>query len=257
MISLKTSQEQDKMRTAGFLVADVLKLMRELVRPGVTTMVLDKRADELIARAGATPAFRGYRVPGVPVPFPGTICASINCEVVHGIPSEMRVLQEGDILSVDVGVYVDGFCGDAACTYPVGEVSPLRRKLLEVTERSLMKGLAAVIPGATVGDVGHSVEACVKSEGFGLVRDYAGHGIGKKMHEPPQVPNYGKPGSGVMLKPGMTFCVEPMVMTGGEAVKSLKDGWTVVTVDGSDAAHFEHTILVTQEGYEIFTPWQE
>ena len=256
MITFKNDPDLVAMRKAGKVVADVLRHLRDLVRPGVDTWTLDQAAEELLSKENAKPAFKGYRVPGIPKPFPGTICASINQEVVHGIPSKDRVLVEGDILSVDMGALVGGFYGDAACTYPVGAISEAREKLLAVTLNGLHEGIACVRDGATVGDVGHAVERTVLAEGCGLVREYAGHGIGRHLHESPQVPNYGKPGTGITLKSRMTICIEPMVMSGKEAVKSLSDGWTVVTVDGSDAAHFEHTVLVTAEGHEILTPWE-
>ena len=231
MITFKTDRDIAKMRRAGQVVADILKLMRDLVKPGIDTLSLDAAAEELILKAGGKPAFKGYKVPWVPVPFPGTICASINNEVVHGIPSKSR-------------------------TYAVGKISEERQRLLDLTLESLHHGVAAVKPGATLGDIGHAVESVVIPAGYGLVRDYAGHGIGHKMHEAPQVPNFGVPGSGLTVKPRMTFCVEPMVMTGGEDVESLADGWTVVTKDGSDAAHFEFSLLVTEDGVEILTPWE-
>lgn len=256
MVTLKKPSEAAKMRQAGVVVADVLGLMREMIRPGVDTLSLDRAAEELLSKAGAKAAFKGYRVRGISTPFPGSICVSINDEVVHGIPSGARVLREGDIVSIDVGAVIDGYFGDAACTYAVGQVSPRRRKLLDVTYRALHIGIDQVRPGRTIGDIGHAIEEWTLGEGCGLVRDYAGHGIGKKLHEPPQVPNHGKAGAGMTLKAGLAFCIEPMVMNGREAVKSLDDGWTVVTVDGSDAAHFEHAVLVTEDGVEILTPWE-
>ncbi|MCE5201971.1 MAG: type I methionyl aminopeptidase [Synergistaceae bacterium] len=256
MITFKSDRDLEKMRHAGRIVADMLKLMRDMVKPGVDTLTLDEAAESLLVKEGAKPAFKGYKVPWVPVPFPGTICASVNEEVVHGIPSRSRILQEGDIISIDTGASVDGYFGDAACTFAVGKISESRQRLLDVTLESLHRGIAAVRPGATLGDVGHEVETFVVSAGFGLVRDYAGHGIGRRLHEAPQVPNYGAPGSGITLKSRMTFCVEPMVMSGGEEVTSLADEWTVVTADGSDAAHFENSLLVTEDGVEILTPWE-
>jgi methionyl aminopeptidase len=257
MITFKGPEDLEHMRRAGKLVADVLRALRELIKPGVDTLTLDRFAEDLIVRSGGTPAFKGYKVPGIRRPFPGTICASVNEEVVHGIPSRDKLLSEGDILSVDVGVSLGGWYGDAACTYPVGEVSFERRRLLEVTLGGLKAAIAVIRDGTTLGDVGHAVESVVKGAGMGLVREYAGHGIGRRLHESPQIPNYGRPGVGITLKAGMTICVEPMVMTGGEAVKSLSDGWTVVTADGSDSAHFEHTLLVTPEGCEVLTPWED
>ena len=256
MITFKSDRDLVKMRHAGQIVADILKLMRDMVKPGVDTLTLDEAAEALVLKEGARPAFKDYKVPWSPVPFPGTLCVSINSEVVHGIPSRTRVLEEGDIISVDTGASIDGFFGDAACTYAVGKISEARQRLLDVTLASLHKGMDAIKPGATIGDVGHAVESYVLPFGYGLVRDYAGHGIGRRPHEAPQVPNFGEPGSGIMLKPRMTFCVEPMVMTGGETVKTLSDDWTVVTADGSDAAHFENSLLVTDNGVEVLTPWE-
>lgn len=256
MITFKSDRDIAKMRRAGQIVADILKLMREMVKPGIDTLTLDEAAENLVKKAGAKPAFKGYKVPWVSVPFPGTICASINDEVVHGIPSKKRILEEGDIVSIDTGASIEGFFGDAACTYAVGKISEERQRLLDLTLESLHKGAAAVKPGATLGDIGFAVENVVIPAGCGLVRDYAGHGIGHRLHEAPQVPNFGKPGSGITVKPRMTFCVEPMVMTGAEEVKTLSDGWTVVTKDGSDAAHFEYSLLVTDDGVEILTPWE-
>lgn len=256
MITFKSDRDLAKMRHAGQIVADILKLMRDMVRPGIDTLTLDEAAEALVLKEGAKPAFKGYKVSWVSVPFPGTLCVSINNEVVHGIPSRSRILEEGDIVSIDTGASIEGFFGDAACTYAVGKISDVRQRLLDVTLASLHKGMEAIKPGATIGDVGHAVESYVLPFGYGLVRDYAGHGIGRKPHEAPQVPNYGRPGSGVTLKKSMTFCVEPMVMTGGEAVETLADGWTVVTADGSDAAHFENSLLVTESGVEILTPWE-
>ncbi len=245
------------MRNAGRVVGDVLRYMREMVRPGVTTLELDEAAERVIRKAGGLPAFKGYRVPGIPSPFPGTLCVSINEEIVHGIPTKERVVEEGDIVSIDVGVQLEGYFGDAACTYGAGEISPLRSRLLRVTLDSLHAALSVARSGKTLGDIGHAVETVVLSENFGLVRTYAGHGIGKRLHEFPQVPNYGRPHTGVTLKSGMTIAIEPMVMTGDEEVLAKDDRWTVVTADGSDAAHFEHTVLICDEGIEVLTPWEE
>ena len=230
--------------------------MKDMVKPGVDTYTLDQAAEALVLKENAKPAFKGYKVPWVSTPFPGTICASVNDEIVHGIPSRERVLQEGDIISIDTGASYNGFFGDAACTFAVGKISEDRQRLLDITLESLHRGVNEVRVGATLGDIGYAIENLVIPSGFGLVRDYAGHGIGRRLHEAPQVPNYGKPGNGITLKAGMTFCVEPMVMSGSEEVKNLSDNWTVVTADGSDAAHFEHSLLVTADGVEILTPWE-
>lgn len=255
MVRLKSERELVLMRRAGKVVAEVLDLLREVVRPGVSTGELDRRAEEHIRSCGAAPAFKGYRPAPSMSPFPGTICASINEEVVHGFPSEDRFLEEGDILSVDVGACLDGYYGDAACTYPVGAISAERQKLLEVTEGSLDRAIAVALAGRTIGDIGHAVESYVVPLGYGIVRDFTGHGVGKKLHEAPQVPNFGRPGRGVVLQSGMTLAIEPMIMAGREAVLLGEDGWVVVTADGSDAAHFERSIAVTDDGPEILTPW--
>ncbi|MDR1472321.1 MAG: type I methionyl aminopeptidase [Synergistaceae bacterium] len=256
MITLKKPDEINRMRKAGRIVADVLILMGDLIKPGIDTLSLDEAAEDLILRAGAKAAFKGYRVAGIRHPFPGAICVSINEEVVHGSPSRERFLREGDIVSVDVGAVIDGYYGDAARTFPVGGISPERQFLLDVTYKALHAGIDQVAPGSTIGDIGHAIETWTLGQGCGLVRDYAGHGIGRRLHEAPQVPNHGRPNNGLTLKSGMTFCIEPMVMSGAEPVKSLSDGWTVVTEDGSDAAHFEHALLVTGDGAEILTPWE-
>ena len=256
MITLKKPAEADKMRKAGQVVADVHKAIRDAIKPGIDTMTLDELAQGVLGRESAIASFKGYRTAGARMPFPGAICVSINEEVVHGIPDRQRLLEEGDIVSIDVGAQVDGYHGDAACTYAVGSISPEREELLFVTRKALYIGIEQVLPGHTIGDIGFAIEQLVLGKGCGLVRDYAGHGIGRKLHEAPQVPNHGRAGSGLTIKPGLTFCIEPMVMSGLESVKSTENGWTVVTCDGSDAAHFEHTILVTDDGAEILTPWE-
>lgn len=255
MIHLKTEAELVLMRRAGKLVADILDSLREVVRPGIPTSELDRAAEKRILAEGATAAFKGYRPSHAATPFPGTVCASVNQEVVHGIPGDGRILEEGDIVSVDVGVCLQGYYGDAACTYPVGTVGTSRQKLLDVAEASLGRAIDAAVLGNTVGDIGYAVESYVLREGFGVVRDYTGHGVGKKLHEAPQVPNFGKPGRGVVLQRGMTLALEPMIMTGGEEVVLGSNDWVVVTADGSDAAHFERTVAITEDGPEILTPW--
>ncbi len=255
MITLKKEKELLLMRKAGQIVADVLDALAEAIRPGVSTAAIDKVAEDIILKEGAIPAFKGYRVPGIPIAFPGTVCASVNEEVVHGIPDPDRILEEGDIISIDVGASYSGYFGDAACTYPVGEVSGLRRRLIDATRESLEKAVKAAMAGNTLGDIGHAVESFITAQGFGLVRDYAGHGIGAHLHEPPQVPNYGRRGRGITLKPGMTLAIEPMVMAGAEEVEVGPDRWVVKTADGSDAAHFEKTVLIRDGQPEILTPW--
>ena len=256
MIKIKKPEELNQMRIAGRVTAEVLNLMREVIRPGISTGELDRLAEEHIRRNNGIPAFKNYQPGRDMTPFPGTICASINDEVVHGIPDFNRILNEGDIISIDVGAYVNGWCGDAACTYPVGTISPERQKLLEVTETSLNHAITEAISGHTLGDIGHAVEGYVVPLGYGVVRDYTGHGIGKKMHEAPQVPNYGEAGQGMTLKAGMTIAIEPMIMSGREEVRVGANGWTVLTVDGSDAAHFERTIAIHDGEAEILTNWQ-
>lgn len=256
MITLKTESELVKMRRAGKILADVIMMLKDLIMPGITTMELDEKVEAFIRNHGAIPSEKGYRVPGIPTPFPASICASINNEVVHGIPSIKRVLQQGDIVSIDVMACYEGYHGDAAFTYPVSEVSSEKQRLMDVTRESLSKGIAKAKSGNTVGDIGHTIEDYVTSAGFGIVRDYTGHGLGKNLHEPPQVPNFGRPGRGVTLKTGMTIAIEPMVMAGDEKVVTGHDGWVVLTADGSDAAHFEKTVLITDDGVEILTPWE-
>ncbi len=236
------------MRRAGRVVREVLELVRSHVKPGATTLDLEKLAEKRIADLGAKPAFKGYHG------FPCVLCTSINSEVVHGIPSKKRVLKEGDIVSVDCGAVIDGYYGDAAITVPVGEkIAPDTARLLKVTEASLHTAIAAVKPGATLGDIGAAVQGVVEAEGFSVVRDFVGHGIGSHMHEDPQVPNYGQAGQGMRLRAGMVIAIEPMVNAGKAGVRVLKDGWTAVTDDGSMSAHFEHTVAVTDSGAKILT----
>jgi len=234
------------MREAGRIVALTLQALEKVIEPGITTLELDKIAEETIKKLGGKPAFKGL------YGFPATICASINEEVVHGIPG-LRKLRNGDIISIDIGAVVDGYYGDAAKTWPVGEVSPAAKKLLEVTEASLYAGIEAAVVGNRVSDISHAVESYVVRHGFSVVRQYAGHGIGKALHEEPNVPNYGKPGRGARLVPGMTLAIEPMVNIGTYEVFTLPDKWTVVTRDGKWSAHFEHTIAITENGPMILT----
>jgi len=236
------------MRRAGRVVRDVLELVRGHVKPGATTLDLERVAEARINELGAKPAFKGYHG------FPCVLCTSINHEVVHGIPSKKRVLKEGDIVSVDCGAIVDGYYGDAAITVPVGQnIAPDTVRLLAATEKSLYAGIAAVKPGATLGDIGAAVQGVVEAEGFSVVRDFVGHGIGSHMHEDPQVPNFGEAGSGMRLKAGMVIAIEPMVNAGKPDVRVLRDGWTAVTNDGSMSAHFEHTVAVTDTGAKVLT----
>jgi methionyl aminopeptidase len=247
VIVCRSAAELERMRDAGRLVAEVLTEVAAHVRPGVTTADLDAMAEQRIAKAGATPAFKGYHG------YPATICASINEEVIHGIPSGRRILNEGDIISIDVGVSLNGYYGDSAITLPVGQVSEEAARLLRVTEESLYKAIERVRPGNRISDIGYAVQHHVEAHGFSVVREFVGHGIGQRMHEEPQVPNYGEPGRGPRLSEGMVLAIEPMVNAGKPAVKVLADNWTAVTRDGSLSAHFEHTVAVTTDGPWILT----
>jgi methionyl aminopeptidase len=239
VIVCRSADELERMRAAGRLVGEVLTELASLVAPGVSTAELDEAAERRILGGGATPAFKGYHG------YPATICASINDEVIHGIPSGRRVLQEGDIISIDVGVSLDGYYGDSAITLPVGHVSEEAATLLRVTEEALYKAIEQARPGSRVSDLGHAVQRHVEAYGFSVVREFVGHGIGQRMHEEPQIPNYGDPGRGPRLAEGMVLAIEPMVNAGKPAVKVLADGWTAVTRDKSLSAHFEHTVAVT------------
>ncbi len=234
------------MRAAGQLVGQVLQELRQMVGPGVTTLEVDIAADKMIRDAGAYPTFKGYNG------FPFSICASVNEQIVHGFPSRYE-LQQGDIFSIDVGVTLDGFVGDTAATIPVGRVSEDRLKLIRVTEECLNLAIEQCRVGKHVGDIGWVVQSHAEAHGYSVVRDYVGHGIGRRMHEDPQIPNYGKPGKGPKIKKGYVFAVEPMVNMGSLYTKTLKDGWTVVTVDGQPSAHAEHTIAITEQGPEVLT----
>jgi methionyl aminopeptidase len=247
VIVCRSTAELERMRTAGRLVGDVLTQVAARVAPGVSTADLDELAEKLIADAGATPAFKGYHG------YPATICASINDEVIHGIPSARRVLNEGDIISIDIGASIDGYYGDSAVTLPVGQVSEEAATLLRVTDEALHKAIERVRAGGRVSDIGHAVQRHVEAYGFSVVREFVGHGIGQRMHEEPQVPNYGEPGRGPRLAEGMVLAIEPMVNAGKPAVKVLADGWTAVTRDRSLSAHFEHTVAVTADGPWILT----
>jgi methionyl aminopeptidase len=246
VIVCKSAREIEKMRAANGLVADVLAQLAAMVAPGVTTAALDAEAERLVRAGGAEPAFKGYRG------YPATLCASINEQVVHGIPSS-RALVEGDIVSLDMGVKLNGFYGDSAVTVPVGRVSEDASRLLRVAQESLEKGIGQVRVGGRVSDIGHAIQAHVEANGFSVVREFVGHGIGASLHEEPQIANYGEPGRGPRLAEGMVFAIEPMVNLGRPAVKVLADGWTAVTRDGSLSAHFEHTVAVTNSGPLVLT----
>ncbi|MCA1634931.1 MAG: type I methionyl aminopeptidase [Acidobacteria bacterium] len=246
MIIGKSKKELEKMRAAGRLVGQVREEVRRMVRPGVTTLELDRAAEKMIRDAGALPTFKGYHG------FPYSICASVNEQVVHGFPSNYA-LREGDIFSLDCGVTLEGFVGDTATTVPVGKVDEDRLKLIKVAEECLERAIRQCWPGKYLGDIGWAVQEYAEANGYSVVRDYVGHGIGRKMHEDPQIPNYGKPGTGIRIKAGYVFAVEPMLNAGTHRTKTLSDGWTVVTLDGRPSAHVEHTIAITEEGPEVLT----
>ena len=248
MITLKSPREIESMARAGRIVAETLELMRRTVRPGITTEDLDAAAEAFIrSHPGAVPSFKGL------YGFPKTLCISIDEEIVHGIPSRKRVLHEGSIVSVDCGVHLDGLHADAATTIPVGTVSAEAERLMRITRESLAAGVGAARLGNHIGDIGHAVQAVAEGAGFGVVRELVGHGIGTRFHEEPQVPNYGAPKRGPQLRPGMTIAIEPMITQGSPLTKTLKDKWTVVTVDGKLSAHFEHTVAITENGPRVLT----
>lgn len=246
MIVLKNRSEMEIMRTACRISAQALLVGGEAVRPGATTAQIDKAIHRFISSQNATPSFLGYGG------FPASACISVNDQVIHGIPGD-RVLQDGDIVSIDVGACYKGFHGDNAATFPVGEITPEAKSLLDVTRESLYKGIAAAVSGARIGDIAWAVQSWAEKSGFGVVRDFVGHGVGKKLHEAPEVPNFGQPGRGVRLTAGMTLAIEPMINLVGHAVKVLPDKWTVLTESGSLSAHFEHTVAITDNGPVILT----
>jgi methionyl aminopeptidase len=250
MIIKKSPEEIEQMAAAGDVLVKTMNLLAGKIRPGVTTRELDEAAEKFIRSQGAVPAFKGYRG------FPGSICTSPNAMIVHGIPGPYR-LARGDIISIDVGVVLDGWVADAARTFPVGPVSPVAAKLLQVTEESLHRGAAQCVTGNRLGDVSHAIQAHVEAAGLSIVRTLVGHGIGRDMHEEPQIPNYGNPGTGVPLEEGMVLAVEPMVTAGRHGVRVAEDQWSIYSQDGSLAAHFEFTIAVTAAGPRILTPWHE
>ena len=245
-IQLKTPRQLRFMRQAGKIVAEVLALLGEHIVPGATTAELDALAEAEIKKRGAVPSFKGYHG------FPCTICASVNEQIVHGIPGKYR-LQEGDILSIDVGAIYNGWHGDAAVTHAVGSASSEADRVMVATQEALRRGIAAAVPSNHLGDIGFAIQSWVEAQGLAVIRDFVGHGIGKVMHEAPQVPNFGEAGAGIALQPGMTIAIEPMVSAGDWQVKVLDDGWTAVTADGSLSAHYEHSIVITDDGPEILT----
>jgi methionyl aminopeptidase len=246
MIILKSRQEIEKMRKSNLIVAVILEELGKKIRPGIKTIELDRLSEELALKKGARPAFKGYRG------YPYSLCASVNSEVVHGMPSE-RELKEGDIISLDFGILNDGYYGDAAVTVPVGDITPAAKRLLQVTEEALYRGITEIKAGNRVGDISAAIQGHVEAAGYSVVRDLVGHGIGKSLHEDPQVPNYGSAGRGIELKPGMVFAIEPMVNEGAYRVEVLRDGWTVVTADGKLSAHFEHSVAITENGPVILS----
>ena len=246
MITIKSAEEIGKMRKAGALLHEVLDQLKTMIEPGVTTAHLDREAERLIRDAGAIPSFKGYEG------FPASICASVNDEVVHGFPTD-KPLKEGSIVSIDCGLILDGWQSDSAFTAPVGRISVEAQRLIDVTEESFFEALKVAREGNRISDIGHAVQQYVEERGFSTVRALCGHGIGREMHEDPQVPNYGIPGHGVRLRKGMTICIEPMIAAGDYHVKTLRDGWTVVTTDGSLCSHYEHTILITDGEPELLS----
>lgn len=246
-VIINSPEEIERIRRSSRIVAEVLQILGEKVRPGATTMDLERISGEEARKRGARPAFKGYRG------FPFCLCASINSEVVHGMPSEKRTLKDGDILSMDFGVYYDGFYGDAAVTVPVGSISEEAGRLIEVTRQSLEDGIKAAREGSRLNDISYAIQSYVEARGFSVVRDFVGHGIGRALHEPPQVPNYGEPGKGIRLKSGMVLAIEPMINAGRSEVKVLDDGWTAVTADGKLSAHFEHTVAIMRDGPDVLS----
>jgi methionyl aminopeptidase len=246
MIICKTQREIKIMREAGRIVALTHQELQKYIKPGVSTKELDAIAEKFIRKHNAIPSFKGYNG------FRGSVCTSVNNELVHGIPGD-KTLKNGDIISIDIGAQLNGYHGDSAWTYPVGDIDDETRRLLQVTETSLYKGISEIKPGQRLSNISHAIQTYVEENGFSIVREYVGHGIGQDLHEAPQLPHFGPPNKGPRLKPGMVLCVEPMVNAGSRYVQTLADNWTVVTVDGKNCAHFEHTIAITEEGYEILT----
>jgi methionyl aminopeptidase len=247
MVILKSLQEIEKIRRACLIVADVLTGIREMVRPGVTTLALDEFAERFIREAGGKPAFKGYRG------YPRSLCTSVNDQVIHGIPAKDAVLRSGDLLSIDVGAIVDGFYGDAAVTVPVGAVTADANRLMRITEEALALGIAEARPGSRLFDISAAIQQHVESHGYSVVREFVGHGIGRSLHEDPQVPNFGERGRGLRIQPGMVLAIEPMVNAGGSKTIVQEDQWTAVTADGSLSAHFEHTVAVLEDGPRVLT----
>lgn len=254
MVTIKSKQEVEKMREACKIADLAQRAVEKAIKPGVSTWELDKIAENEMRKYGAIPAEKGYPsgVKGVPN-FPGSICASVNDEVIHGIPSKRVILREGDIISIDLVAYKDGFNGDCARTYAVGKIDKASQKLIEVTKQAFFEGIKYAKKGNRIGDVSHAIGKFVEKNGFNVVKEFQGHGIGRQMHEDPGIPNYGKQGRGIRLEPGMTLAIEPMVMAGSDEILELEDGWTIITEDGQRAAHYENTILITENEPEILT----
>lgn len=256
-VILKTDADVEMMRKSALLVSKTLGILKSYIQPGVSTLVLDKIAEEFIRDNGGTPAFKGYEVHKDIPPFPASLCTSLNNEVVHGIPTDKQILQEGDIISVDCGVLLDGFFGDSAYTFPVGEVSGKKKKLMDVTKNSLYKAIQRAVEGNRMGDISHAVQSYVESFGYSVVREMVGHGLGRSLHEAPEVPNYGKKNTGLVLKSGLVIAIEPMINMGRKNIKiSKQDNWTVFATDGQPSAHYEHTVVVRKDKPEILTTFE-
>jgi methionine aminopeptidase, type I len=247
MITIRTPEEIEKIALASKLTADTLSLLEKTVRPGISTLELDRIAEEYIRSNGGIPSCKGYEG------YPASLCTSVNDMVVHGIPSAKKILRKGDIISIDLVVELNGYMGDSCITIPVGHTNKKNLQLIEVTEQALFAGIKQAVPGNHVGDIGYAVEKTVKPYGYGVLREYVGHGIGTDMHEDPEVPNYGTPGHGPRLEEGMVICIEPMITMGSPDILTLRDGWGVVTADGKPAAHIEHTVAITKDGPKILT----
>lgn len=249
MVQLKNSDEIGKIAAAGKIVAKVLAEMEQIIAPGISTLDLDSKARKIIENAGAIPSFLGYGTP----PFPASICASIDNEIVHGIPRSDRILEEGSIISIDVGALLNGFHADAARTFKVGKVGDQAAELIEVTEKCFWQAFSLAVQGNRTGDLSHAVQACAENRGYGVVRELTGHGVGRRLHEEPDLPNYGRPGHGYRLEPGMVLAMEPMINLGSRHVMMLDDGWTIVTRDGKPSAHYENTFAITADGPVVLT----
>jgi methionyl aminopeptidase len=255
-ITLKTESEIDMIRESSLLVSRTLGMISEEIKPGVITLTLDKLAEQFIQDNGGIPAFKNYKSSPDSDPFPYTLCVSLNEEVVHGFPGKDKILQEGDIVSIDCGVLKNGFYGDSAFTFPVGQITPEKELLLQTTRESLYEGIQKAIAGNRIGDVGYAIQHFVESKGYSVVVEMVGHGVGVKLHEPPEVPNYGKKGQGVLLKEGMVIAIEPMINMGKRHIRQAKDGWTIYTADRNPSAHFEHTIVVRKQKAEVLSSFE-